>query len=135
MKNQSMIITKNTSLVYFPKIAMLEVFLPFYIFWLRDIFWLCDILIDVTVFLLSSLLNTPSFMLILSLVLELWKFSFIKDWPEIRKWKISPSEFCPISGDWDELGIPYLAWMSLIKYYWMQQNSIVTAFPVSELSR
>ena len=130
-----MIITKNTSLVYFPKIAMLEVFLPFYIFWLRDIFWLCDILIDVTMFLLSSLLNTPSFMLILSLVLELWKFSFIKDWREIRKWKISSSEFFPISEDWDELGIPYLAWMSLIKYYWMQQNSIVTAFPVSELSR
>ena len=26
-----------------------------------------------------------------------------------------PSEFCPISGDWGELGMPNLARMSLIK--------------------
>ena len=46
-----------------------------------------------------------------------------------------PSEFCPISGDWGELWIPNLAWMSLIECYWMLQNSRVTAFTVFELLR
>ena len=68
-----------------------------------------------------------------SLVLELWQFSFMRDWPEIRKSEIPPSEFCPISGDWGELWIPNLAQMSLIKCYWMLQNARVTAFTVSEL--
>ena len=34
--------------------------------------------------------------------------------PEIGN---TPSEFRPISGDWDELGIPNLARMSLMKCY------------------
>ena len=63
---------------------------------------------DVVLFLLSSLVTGPSFMSISSLVLELWQFSFIRDWPEIRKSEIPPSEFCPISGYWDELWIPNL---------------------------
>ena len=46
------------------------------------------------------------------LVLELWQFSFIKDWPEIQKSEILPSEFYPIYGDWGKLGIPNLAQMS-----------------------
>ena len=83
---------------------------------------------DVILFLLSSLVTGPSFMSISSLVLELWQFSFIRDWPEIRKSEIPPSEFCPISGDWDELWIANLARMSLIECYWMLQNSRVTAF-------
>ena len=70
-----------------------------------------------------------------SLVLELWQFPFIRDWPEIWKSEIPPSEFCPISGDWGELWIPNLAWMSLIECYWMQQNSRITAFTVLELWR
>ena len=45
-----------------------------------------------------------------------------KSTTEIRKSEIPPSGFCPISGDWDELGIPK-----------MQQNARVTAFTVSEL--
>ena len=90
---------------------------------------------DVVLFLLSSLVTGPSFMSISSLVLELWQFSFIKDWPEIRKLEIPPSEFCPISGDWGELWIPNLAWMSLIECYWMLQNSRVTAFTVFQLLR
>ena len=53
---------------------------------------------DVVLFLLSGLVTGPSFMSISSLVLELWQFSFIRDWPEIRKSEIPPSEFCPISG-------------------------------------
>ena len=90
---------------------------------------------DVVLFLFSSLVTGPSFMSISSLVLELWQFSFIRDWPEIRKSEIPPSEFCPISGDWGELWIPNLARMSLIECYWMLQNSRVTAFTIFELLR
>ena len=86
-------------------------------------------------FFLSCLVTGPSFMSISSLVLELWQFSFIRDWPEIRKSDITPSEFCPISGDRGELGMPNLARMSLMKYYRMLQNARVTAFIASELSR
>ena len=88
---------------------------------------------DVVLFLLSSLVTGPSFMLISSLVLELWQFSFIRDWPEIWKSEIPPSEFCPISGDWVKLWIPNLTRMSLIECYWMLQISRVTAFTVFEL--
>ena len=42
-------------------------------------------------------------MSISSLVLKLWPFPFIKDWAEIRKSELHPSEFCRISGDWGEL--------------------------------
>ena len=90
---------------------------------------------DVVLFLLSSLVTGPSFMSISSLVLELWQFSFIRDWPEIRKSEIPPSEFCPISGDWGELWIPNLARMSLIECYGMLQNARITAFIVLELLR
>ena len=90
---------------------------------------------DVVLFLLSSLVTGSSFMSISSLVLELWQFSFIRDWPEIKKSEIPPSEFCPISGDWDELWIPNLVRMSLIECYWRLQNSRVTAFTVFELLR
>ena len=78
---------------------------------------------------------SPSFMSIPSLVLKLWQFSFIRDWPEIQKSEIPPSELCPIYGDWSELWIPNLAWMSLIECYWMLQNSRVTAFTIFELLR
>ena len=88
---------------------------------------------DAALFLLPSLVTDPSFMSISSLVLELWQSSFIRDWPEIRKSEIPPSEFCPISGDWGKLWIPNLARMSLIECYWMLQNSRVTAFTVFEL--
>ena len=90
---------------------------------------------DVVLFLLSSLVTGPSFMSISSLVLELWQFSFIRDWPEIRKSEILPSQFCPISGDWGKLWTPNLARMFLIKCYWMLQISRITAFTVFELLR
>ena len=89
---------------------------------------------DVFLCLLLSLVTVPSFMSISSLVLELWQFYFIRGWPEIRKWN-TPSEYCPISGDWGKLGIPSLVLVSLIKCYWMLQNTRVTAFTVSELLR
>ena len=38
---------------------------------------------DVILLLLSSLVSGPSFMGISSMVLELWQFTFIRDWPEI----------------------------------------------------
>ena len=62
--------------------------------------------VDVVLFLMLISVTGPSFISISSLVLELWQFSFIRDWPEIRKLKISPSEFCPVSGDWGDLRIP-----------------------------
>ena len=40
-------------------------------------------------------------------------------WPWIWKSEIPLSEFCPISEDWDELGIPNLARMFLMKCYWI----------------
>ena len=82
----------------------------------------------VAFFLLSILVTCRSFMSISLLVLELWQFSFIRDWPEIRKSEISPSELCPISGDWSKLWVPNLAQMILILCYWILQNSRVTAF-------
>ena len=76
-----------------------------------------------------------SLMLISSLVLELWQFSFRSDWPEIRKSDIPLCEFSPISGDWGELGIPNLTRMSVINCYWIIQNARVTVFTFSELLR
>ena len=90
---------------------------------------------DVVLFLLSTFVTSPSFMSILSLVLELWQFFFKGDWPVIWKSKMPPSEFFSISRDWNELGIPNLERMSLIKCYWMLVNDRVTAFTVSELLR
>ena len=89
---------------------------------------------DVVLFFLSSLVTSPSFMSISSVVLELWQSSFIRDWPEIRKSE-TPSYLFPKSGDWGELRIPNVARMSLIECYWMLQNSRVTAFTVLELLR
>ena len=60
---------------------------------------------------------------------------FLRDWPEIRKSEIPPSEFFSISGDQGKLGIPNLAQGPLIKFYWMLQNARVIAFTVSELLR
>ena len=88
-----------------------------------------------SLFLFSSLVTGPSYTLIPSLVMKLWQFSFIRDWPEICKSEIHPSEFCPISGYWNMLIIPSLARLSLIKCYWILQNSRVTAFTVSESLR
>ena len=84
---------------------------------------------------LVSLVTGSNFMSVSSLVLELWQLSFVRDWPEIRKSEIPSPEICPISEDWGELWIPNLAWMSLIKCYWMLQNSSVTPFTVFELLR
>ena len=47
----------------------------------------------------------------------------------------TPFEFCPISGDWGELGVPNLARTSPIKCYWILQSARVTPFTVSELLR
>ena len=62
-------------------------------------------------------------------------FYFIRDWPEIRKLEIPPSEFCPISGDWGGLRIQNLARTTLIKCYWILKNNKITAFIVSEKLR
>ena len=93
------------------------------------------IFFEIVLFFLSSLVTGPSFMSISSLVLELWQFSFIRDWPKIRKSEIPSFQFSPIFGDRGKLGIPNLAWIPLIKYYWMLQNARITAFTVSDLLR
>ena len=82
-----------------------------------------SIFFDVVVFLFSSLVTGPSLMSSLLLILELLQFSFIRDWPEILKSEITPSEFCPVSN---------LTRMSLMKCYW---NARVTALAVSGLLR
>ena len=65
---------------------------------------------DAVLFLLSSLVNIINGSGVTTT-------SFYKELPKIQKWEIHLSEFFPISGDWDELGIPNLARMSLIKCY------------------
>ena len=55
---------------------------------------------DVVLFLLSGLVTGPTFISISSLVLELWLFFFVRDWPEIWKWEIPLFKFCLTSGDW-----------------------------------
>ena len=69
----------------------------------------------VVVFLLSGLINGPSFIMISFLVLELWQFLFIRDWPEIRKSERPLSEFCPIPGEWCKL--PYAAKCQVYSFY------------------
>ena len=68
-------------------------------------------------------------------VLELWQFLFIRNWTEIQKLEITPSELYQISEPWGELGIPSLTWMYLTKCHRMLQNAKVTTFTVSELLR
>ena len=60
---------------------------------------------------------------------------FYMDWPDIRKSEIPLSEFCLISGYWDEIWILNFARMSLIESYWMLRSSRVVAFTVFELLR
>ena len=79
--------------------------------------------LEVVLFLLSSLVTGPSFMSISSLVLELWQFYFIRDWPEIRKSKIPPTGFWLISRDGVKLWMPNYGRMFLIEYYWMLQHA------------
>ena len=78
--------------------------------------------------LLSSLITGSRFMSMSTLVLELWQFPFIRNWPEIQISEIYLSRFCWISGDWGKLGIPNLARKFLIKYYWMMQNAAAYCF-------
>ena len=62
------------------------------------------------------------------LVMELWQFSFIRGWQEIQILEIPSSEFWQISGHWGELGISNFTGMSIMKCYWMLQNTRVSAF-------
>ena len=90
-------------------------------------------LFDVVLFRLSAWGTDLSFMSISSLIMELWQFSFERDWPEIRKSEKRPPEFCPISGDWGKLEMPNLARMPLMKCYWMLQNYwVIKEKPIPE---
>ena len=94
----------------------------------RQIFWLCF----VSLVMFSYWSKFHANIITGSGVMTIF---FVRDWPEIWKSEIPPSEFHPISGDWDVLGIPNLAQMSLIKCYWMLLNARVTAFTISKLLR
>ena len=61
--------------------------------------------------------------------------SFYKGLTRTLEMKILLFEFCPISWDWDKLGIPNLPRTSLVKCYWTLQNTRVIVFTVSELLR
>ena len=82
-----------------------------------------------TLFCFSSQVTGPSFRFMTS--------SFYKGLtrnPEIVN-TYNMFEFCPISEDWGELGIPNLPQTYLIKCYSILQNARVTPFTVSELLR
>ena len=49
-----------------------------------------SIFFDVAVFFSSSLVTGPSLMSMSLMVLELWQFSLLRDWPEIQKLDIPP---------------------------------------------
>ena len=75
-----------------------------------NLFWRCFVsLVKVSYW--------SGFMSISSLLLKLWQFTFIKDWPEIQKSEIPLSDFFPISGDWGKLGKPELTRIFLMKRY------------------
>ena len=112
-----------------PKIQKMTIVLQFSDMTLTSIFF------DVVLFFLPSLVTGSTFMSKSSLVLKLWQFSFIGDWPKTRKSEILTSAFCPISRNWGELSIPNLALIFLIECYWMLQNSRITAFTVFKLLR
>ena len=61
-------------------------------------------------FSLINLVICSIFMSILLLVMELWQFSFIRDW-EIRNTPFGVL----LNIDWDQLGTPNLTWMFLVK--------------------
>ena len=82
--------------------------------WQHDFIVKC---FEIDLFLSLHLMTGPSSMSISSLVIKLWKFIFKGHRPAIQKLEIPPSKFYPIFGDWVGLGIPTLAWMSLMKCY------------------
>ena len=90
---------------------------------------------DVALFLFSSLVTGLSFHVSIITGSGVMTFSFIRDWPEIRKSEIPPSEFFPKPRDWGKLGTPKLAETPQIKCYWMLPDASTTACTVSELLR
>ena len=90
-------------------------------------------LFDVAVFLLSILVTGPSSMSVSLLVLELGHFLY-KGLTRTREIRNTP-HFCPLTEDWEKLGILNLAQMFVIKCYRMLQIARVTALTVSELLR
>ena len=92
----------------------------------RQIFWCCHVSLvkfsDWSMFHVNTITGSG-----------VWQFLYLKDWPDIWKLETPPSEFCPITGDCDKFGLSNLAVMSLMKCYWMLQNTRATSFTVSEL--
>ena len=74
-------------------------------------------------FLLSSLVTGPSFMSRSPLVLELWQLYLITDWPGIWKLKIPRLAFAQYLKNYQKLGIPNLARMSLTTCFLIASKS------------
>ena len=102
-------------------------------FWLLNIGHKLEKNVDFGVSLLSILVTDPSFMSISLLVLDLWQFLFIRDWPGIRKLEITTSVLWLIFEDWGELRVPNLAAMCVMKSYLMLPRARFTALTVSKL--
>ena len=82
-----------------------------------------------------KLVTGLNFMSISSVVLELWQFSFLRNWPEIQKLEILPSEIWSIFENWGELRIQNFVQMFLMKFYWMLQSVGLTTFIFSKSLR
>ena len=91
--------------------------------------------LDDALFHSSSLVNAPSFLLISLLVLELWQFLFMTDWPEIQKSEIPRLSFAQYLETAQSKEHQNCARTSVIKCYWMLQNTRFTDLTVSELLR
>ena len=111
-----------------PKLREITMTLQF-----SDMVW-TSTFFDVALFLLSRLVTGPSFMSISALTLELWQFSFIKDWPEIRNRKYP---VCVFPNIWRlELVRDTKFGMNVSnKILLNTANARVTAFTVSKLLR
>ena len=82
---------------------------------------------EIVLFILSSLVTSPSFMSISPLVMELWQF-FLKGIDQKSGNQKYPRLIFAQSADWGKLGITKLARISLTKWYWMLENARITSF-------
>ena len=86
---------------------------------------------DVPLFLFSSLVTGPSFNIITgSRVMTIFFYKGLTRKPEIAN---TPVWVLPNIWRLGKLGISNLAWMSLMKCYWLLQNARITVFTVSQL--
>ena len=94
----------------------------------RQLFWRCHVSLSKFSNWSKFNVNIISGSRVMTIVVYKWLTRNLK-------FRNTPSDFCPTSGDWSNLGIPNLACMSQMKRYWMLKNAKVTAFTFFELLR